>query len=226
MATRLPSGRPSDSVSGDAVILKDKGTNENDDAIDFVHEFSTRKGELASSVEDPNEELWSGKDPSLITATLSSSSLTSGNAAIPTAMVTMATQTMEQLVGKLTNPGCATDTSNEICTAIMLHPELLSSPSVLGMHPKMDGGLQNYVPGTAHAWLYAPKKRRRKEYNDRIDGQTTGFALIFVYPDIHNVSSENEQGAQGNSKLHFGGRSYPLCNNSVLLQHGGHKLLR
>jgi len=197
-----------------------------DDAIEFLHEFSTQKEERVSSAEGANEKCCSGKAPSLITATLPSSSSMSENAALPTAVVTMSTQTIEQLVSKLTDPGCATDSSNGICTAIMLHPELLSSPSVLGMHPRMDGGLQNYVPGTAHAWLYTPKKRRRKRCNDRIDGTTTGFALIFVYPDVNRASSANVQGTQGNTKLHFGGRSYSLCNNSVLLQHGGHKLLR
>ena len=197
----------------------------NDGAIEFLHKFSSHREELACSAEEVDDDLCPDNALSVNT-TMPPPELTLDNKALPTAVGTMATQTLEQLVNMLTNPGCATETSNEICTAIMLHPELLSSSSKLGMYSKMDGGLNNYVPGTAHAWLYTPKKRRRKQCNDQIEGVTTGFALIFAYPDSSRPSPGTEEAANAKAKLHFGGRSYPLCNNSVLLQHGGDKLLR
>jgi len=197
-----------------------------DGAIEFLHEFASRREELTSSAEEVGDNLCPDNELSVNTTTIPPPELTPDNIALPTAVVTMATQTLEQLVNMLTNPGCATETSNEICTAIMLHPELLSSSSKLGMYSKMDGGLNNYVPGTAHAWLYTPKKRRRKQCNDQMEGITTGFALIFAYPDSSRPSPGTEEAANAKAKLHFGGRSYPLCNNSVLLQHGGDKLLR
>jgi hypothetical protein len=208
-----------------------KGGSSDDFALEFLHKFSTQKEDRASPAEEYNEVNLAVEDPSPITTSIPPAGWTPDNTALPTAAVSMVKQTLEQLVEKLTYPGCATDSSNEICTAIMLHPELLLSPSVLGMHTKMDGGLQSYVTGTAHAWIYTPKNRKRKKCqtnkcNDRRVTGTTGFALIFVYPDLSTVTTGKDEAANAYSKLHFGGRSYSLGKNSVLLQHGGDKQLR
>jgi hypothetical protein len=143
-------------------------------------------------------------------------------------VVALAPPTLEALVERLTLPGRATDDTNDVCAAILLHPELSKNPSIFSMYSKMNGGLRNYSTGTAHAWLYMPRKRPIKpcKPNDSdLDYVSDSLALVFVYPDEHVPAAGNDEGeaAKPKSKLHFGGRAYPLCNNSVLLQHGAHK---
>jgi len=135
--------------------------------------------------------------------------------------------TLQELVDKLVSPGRATDTSNDICASILLHPNFASDPSVLGMYAKMNAGLRNYSPGTAHVWLYTPRKRSSSYGGNELEFASEKLALVFVYPDEYGPPSfEDFELLKPKNKLHFGGRAYPLCKNSVLLQHGAHKPLR
>jgi hypothetical protein len=134
---------------------------------------------------------------------------------------------LHELVDKLVTPGRATDTSNDICASILLHPNFACDPSVLGMYSKMNAGLRNYVPGTAHVWLYTPRKRSKNASEKDVEYASEKLALVFVYPDEFGPPSIDDiELLKPKNKLHFGGRAYPLCNNSVLLQHGAHKPLR
>jgi hypothetical protein len=135
--------------------------------------------------------------------------------------------TLQALVQRLTLPGRANDDTNDVCAAILLHPDLSNYPSVLSMHSKMNGGLRTYSTGTAHAWLYTPRKRTSKLSDSDLGYVPDSLALVFAYPDDQGPAAGNDEGeaAKPKNKLHFGGRAYPLCNNSVLLQHGAHKPL-
>jgi hypothetical protein len=141
--------------------------------------------------------------------------------------VALAPPTLQALVERLTLPGHATDDTNDVCAAILLHPDFSKNPSVLSMYTKMNGGLRNYLTGTAHAWLYTPRKRPSRMGDSDLDYVSDSLALVFVYPDDHAPTAGNDEGdsAKPRNKLHFGGRAYPLWNNSVLLQHGAHKPL-
>jgi hypothetical protein len=142
-------------------------------------------------------------------------------------VVALAPPTLEALVERLTLPGRANDDTNDVCAAILLHPDLSKNPSVLSMYSKMNGGLRNYSTGTAHAWLYTPRKRTSKLNENDLGYVSDSLALVFVYSDDKGPAAGNDEGeaAKPKNKLHFGGRAYPLCNNSVLLQHGAHKPL-
>lgn len=134
---------------------------------------------------------------------------------------------LQELVDKLVSPGRATDTSNDICASILLHPNFASDPSVLGMYAKMNAGLRNYSPGTAHVWLYTPRKRSKSYGGKELEYASEKLALVFVYPDEYGPPSLDDfELLKPKNKMHFGGRAYPLCNNRVLLQHGAHKPLR
>jgi hypothetical protein len=141
--------------------------------------------------------------------------------------VALAPPTLQALVERLTLPGFAADDTNDVCAAILLHPDFSKNPSVLSMYTKMNGGLRNYLTGTAHAWLYTPRKRPSRMGDSDLDYVSDSLALVFVYPDDHAPTAGNDEGdsAKPRNKLHFGGRAYPLWNNSVLLQHGAHKPL-
>ena len=141
--------------------------------------------------------------------------------------VALARPTLQSLVERLTLPGRATDDTNDVCAAILLHPDFSKNPSVLSMYSKMNGGLRNYSTGTAHAWLYTPRKRPSKPNDIDLGYVSDSLALVFVYSDDKGPAAGNDEGeaAKPKNKLHFGGRAYPLCNNSVLLQHGAHKPL-
>ena len=130
---------------------------------------------------------------------------------------------LQALVGELLLPGRATARSNDICAAILLHPDLTTDTSTLTMYLKMSGGLRNYVAGTFHAWLYTPKRR----LNNALNFAPNSFSLDFVYPEDSSASSNNCDDAAQKSKsnLHFGGRTYAMSNGRVLLQHGTHKAL-
>jgi hypothetical protein len=132
---------------------------------------------------------------------------------------------LKALVEKLITPGRASDNTNEICAAILLHPDLPKKPSVLPLYSKMNGGLRTYSSGCAHAWLYTPRKRPSKTDETNVGYVSNSPALVFVYPDDATQSPgvDDEETAKMKNKLHFGGRGYPLSNNSVLLQHGAHK---
>jgi hypothetical protein len=134
---------------------------------------------------------------------------------------------LKALVDGLLLPGRATVKSNDICAAIMLHRELTTGSSTLSMYSKMSGGLRNYVAGTAHAWLYTPKRRLNNAHRSAPDFASNSFSLVFVYPEDSSASSDNCNDATQKSKsnLHFGGRTYALSNDRVLLQHGTHKAL-
>ena len=135
--------------------------------------------------------------------------------------------TLQSLVERLTLPGRATDDTNEVCAAILLHPDLTEIPFILSTYSKMNGGLRNYSTGTAHAWLYTPRKRPSKPNDIDLGNVSDSPALIFVYPDDQGPAASKDEGetAKSKNKLHFGGRAYPLCNNSVLLRQGAHKPL-
>ena len=135
---------------------------------------------------------------------------------------------LQALVDGLLLPGRATVKSNDICAAIMLHPDLTTGSSSLSMYSKMSGGLRNYEAGTSHAWLYTPKRRLNNVHRSAPDFASDSFSLVFVYPEELGTSSDSGDNATQKSKtnLHFGGRSYEMCNGSVLLQHGTHKALR
>jgi hypothetical protein len=143
------------------------------------------------------------------------------------AEVALAPPTLRALVERLTLPGRATDDTNDVCAAILLHPDFSKNPSVLSMYSKMNGGLRNYSTGTARAWLYTPRKRPSRMDDSDLDYVSDSLALVFVFPDDHFSIAGNDEGeaAKSRNKLHFGGRAYPLWNNSVLLQHGAHKPL-
>ena len=91
----------------------------------------------------------------------------------------------------------------------------------------MNGGLQRYQAGTAQAWLYTP--RRKGQSSSSSSSSTTGddLALVFVYPDESDQAPIAEGGSAAKTKntMHFGGRSYPLKNSTVHLQHGAFKAL-
>ena len=141
--------------------------------------------------------------------------------------VALARPTLQSLVERLTLPGRATDDTNDVCAAILLHPDLSKIPYILSMYSKMNGGLRNYSTGAAHAWLYTPRKRPSKPNYSDLGYVSDSLALVCVYPDEQGPTAGSDEGktARPKNKLHFGGRAYPLCNNSVLLQHGAHKPL-
>jgi len=133
------------------------------------------------------------------------------------------------LVQRLLQPGRATDETNDICISIMLHPDLSVDSSALGHYTKMSAGLRNYSAGSSHAWLYTPRKHpNRTGSSSSEEGAATDLALIFVFPDEIGATVSDRKVAPATecrNKLHFGGRAFPLWNNSVLLQHGAHKPL-
>ena len=131
-------------------------------------------------------------------------------------------RTLEELLNELTLPSMATAETNDICSAILRHPDLSKKPSGINVYSKMNGGLKNYVPGTAQAWLYVPRKRARTDDDNDHLNVLNRLALIFVYPDELGPSSRCED---PKNKLHFGGRAHEINNGSVLLQHGAYKFL-
>jgi len=192
--------------------------NSADGAIEFLRAYTAQQ---ESAQQHVSEKEWlSGEHWSFAAAC--PSDLPGGAAAA----VAMMPTTLQALVERLVLPGRATDDSNNICAAIMLHPDLLKSPSVLSQYSKMNGGLRNYSTGTAHAWLYTPRKQPSRTDDSDLDHESDNRALVFVYPDAIDPSAGDDgDDAKPKNKLHFGGRAYPLCNNSVLLQHGAHKPL-
>lgn len=144
------------------------------------------------------------------------------------ASLAAAPSTLPVLVQQLLQPGRATDETNDICISIMLHPDLAKDPTALGLYSKMSGGLRNYTMGTSHAWLYTPRKHPNRTSSSSSEDPANNLALIFVFPDEIGAtdSGRREMPAdKSRNKLHFGGRAFPLWNNSVLLQHGAHKPL-
>ena len=136
--------------------------------------------------------------------------------------------TLPVLVQRLLQPGRATDETNDICISIMLHPDLAKDPTALGQYSKMSGGLRNYTMGTSHAWLYTPRKHPNRTNSSSSEDPADKLALIFVFPDEIGATDPGRRempAAKSRNKLHFGGRAFPLWNNSVLLQHGAHKPL-
>jgi len=141
--------------------------------------------------------------------------------------VALARPTLQSLVERLTLPGRATDDTNDVCASILLHPDLTMFPNILSIYSKMNGGLRNYSTGAAHAWLYMLRKRPSKSNDSDLGYVSNSLALVFLYPDDQSPDASKDEGEAVKPKnmLHFGGRAYPLCNNSVLLQHGVHKPL-
>jgi len=133
-----------------------------------------------------------------------------------------ASRTLEELLDELISPQTATSETNDICSAILRHPDLSKKPSGLNVFSKMNGGLKNYVPGTAQAWLYVPRKRAYMTNATEQPSTLSRLALIFVYPDECGPSGQYED---PKTKLHFGGRAHEINNGTVFLQHGSYKFL-
>jgi hypothetical protein len=137
---------------------------------------------------------------------------------------------LEALVDRLLQPGGATNESNDICAAIMLYADLSESCSALKHYSKVSNGLRERMARSSHAWLYTPRRPRKRstESSSCDEYLTEGLAMIFVYPSksaalsSSNATSELVPSSNG---FHFGGRRHPLGDGSVLLQHGSHQRL-
>jgi len=138
---------------------------------------------------------------------------------------------LEALVHRLLQPGCATNESNFICAAIMLHADLSKHYSALKHYSKLNEGLRYCSNGSSHAWLYTPRRqsnRTTKSGNGCYEYVPEGLAMIFVYPDDSTTSrsaNANTGVASSANCLRFGGRAVSLCDGNVLLQHGSNQHL-
>ena len=139
---------------------------------------------------------------------------------------------LEALVHRLLQPGCATNESNFICAAIMLHADLSKHYSALKHYSKLNEGLRYCSNGSSHAWLYTPRRqsnRTTKSGNGGYEYFPEGLALILVYPDDSTMSRSangTSRTLPSSSGLRFGGRAYSLGDGSVHLQHGSYQRLR
>ena len=208
----------------DAEIRKDgddaEDENSADGTIEFLRQFSAQQAGSAEA--GLTGECWpfAVTNPPIFQIGAAATAAGVGS-------VALARPTLQSLVERLTLPGRTADDTNDVCAAILLHPDLTEIPYILSKYSKMNGGLRNYSTGTAHAWLYTPRKRPSKPNDIDLGNVSDSPALIFVYPDDQGPAASKDEGetAKSKNKLHFGGRAYPLCNNSVLLRHGAHKPL-
>ena len=142
------------------------------------------------------------------------------------------TISLEVLVHRLLQPGCATSDTNFIRAAIMLHADLSKHCSALDHHSKLNDWLQYCSSGSSHAWLYTPRRhsnRTTKSGNGGYEYFPEGLALILVYPDDSTMSRSangTSRTLPSSSGLRFGGRAYSLGDGSVHLQHGSYQRLR
>lgn len=158
--------------------------------------------------------------------TFPSDTLGSGGTSAPLATSLIA---LPVLVQRLLEPGRATDETNDICISIMLHPDLARDSFALRKYSKMSGGLHNYYPGSSRAWLYTPRNHPSRPRSSNSEDDISRLSLIFVYPEESgsaNTDRREPSATTSRNKLHFGGRTFPLWNNSVLIQHGAHKPLK
>jgi len=138
---------------------------------------------------------------------------------------------LEALVDRLLQPGGATNESNDICAAIMLHADLSENCSGLKHYSNMSLGLRECTPFSPHAWLYTPRRmpKRMAANGESCETVTEGLAMIFVYPNESCTASRSTNATcrpvPSKTGLYFGGRTYSLGGGSVLLQHGSHQHL-
>jgi len=110
--------------------------------------------------------------------------------------------TLEELVDRLKRADCDSAETKELGVAILTHPDHLKDTSNLKVYSKLNGGLKYYSPGTAQAWLYNPKKRKREiEHEDESDSAV----LVLVYPEISVPRSKSNNTSK--MAFHFGGRA-------------------
>jgi len=134
---------------------------------------------------------------------------------------------LEELVDRLKHADCDTIESKENVAAILRHPDHLKNTSELKVYSKLSGGLKYYSPGTPHAWLYKPQKRKRDMNHDgNLENAADSAALVLVYPEISGPSSSNDD--ESKKAFHFGGRANTFRNGSderLKIQHGSCRAL-
>jgi len=143
------------------------------------------------------------------------------------------TISLEALVHRLLQPGCATSDTNFIGAAIMLHADLSTDCSALDHCSKLNDGLRKCSSGSSHAWLYTPRRQANRPVESgggsgNYEYVPEGLAMIFVYPDDSTKSRSaigTSRAMPTSSGLRFGGRAYSLCDGSVHLQHGSYQRL-
>ena len=159
-----------------------------------------------------------------------SSRLSSGStlsAPISSATDVPGSDTVDELVDQLKHQYSNSKATNNIGAAIIKHPDLMTNTSALKVYSKLNGGLKDASPGTAHAWLYTPKKRKRaRSHNGNLDSALDCTALVLVYPENLGPSCSTDDDSK--NTFHFGGRAHTFRNGSdgcVRIQHGSCRAL-